>query len=219
MQVTTVADDLGFTEGPVALPDGRVALTSINHGCVYVVAPDGTVLARAPQFEQSLLVVDVDAADPHTGILITDSFGLNADNLHFSAAGQQSIGEGFALETAYYEWMTDQFSASDINTGLAEQTGDRDGDGQSNFREFMAATNPTSNASVFSANFTYQSTTNADISYFTSVSRFYSVEHYREIDATWEESLPALSGTGTEVTRPLGLSGPRGLYRVKVRLP
>ena len=42
MKVTTVADDLGFTEGPVALPDGRVALTSINHGCVYVVAPDGT---------------------------------------------------------------------------------------------------------------------------------------------------------------------------------
>jgi NAD+ synthase (glutamine-hydrolysing) len=30
-----------------------------------VVAPDGTVLARAPQFEQALLVVDVDAADPH----------------------------------------------------------------------------------------------------------------------------------------------------------
>ena len=35
-----------------------------------VVAPDGTVLARAPQFETSLLVVDVDPADraPATGI-------------------------------------------------------------------------------------------------------------------------------------------------------
>lgn len=43
MKVATVADGLGFTEGPVALPDGRVALTSISHGCVYLVAPDGGV--------------------------------------------------------------------------------------------------------------------------------------------------------------------------------
>ncbi|MEY3895205.1 MAG: hypothetical protein RLZZ214_724, partial [Verrucomicrobiota bacterium] len=161
----------------------------------------------------------VNAADPRTGILITDSFGLNADNLHFSAAGQQSIGEGFALQTAYYEWITDQFSASDINTGLAEQTGDRDGDGQNNFREFMAATNPTSSTSAFAAGFIYQNTTSADISYSTSVSRIYSVERYREIDGAWEQALPALSGTGAEVTRTLGLTGPRGLYRVKVRLP
>ena len=43
MKIATVADDLGFTEGPVALPDGRVALTSISHGCVYLVAPAGGV--------------------------------------------------------------------------------------------------------------------------------------------------------------------------------
>ncbi|MBM0125213.1 SMP-30/gluconolactonase/LRE family protein [Pimelobacter simplex] len=43
MSVQVVADGLGFTEGPVALPDGRVALVSISHGCVYVVAPSGAV--------------------------------------------------------------------------------------------------------------------------------------------------------------------------------
>ncbi|MBM0127602.1 SMP-30/gluconolactonase/LRE family protein [Pimelobacter simplex] len=43
MSVEVVADGLGFTEGPVALPDGRVALTSISHGCVYLVAPSGSV--------------------------------------------------------------------------------------------------------------------------------------------------------------------------------
>lgn len=41
MRITTLADGLGFTEGPVALPDGRVALTSIDQGCVHVVGPDG----------------------------------------------------------------------------------------------------------------------------------------------------------------------------------
>ncbi|MDP9822274.1 SMP-30/gluconolactonase/LRE family protein [Nocardioides massiliensis] len=42
MSARVVVDGLGFTEGPVALPDGRVALTSISHGCVYVVDPRNT---------------------------------------------------------------------------------------------------------------------------------------------------------------------------------
>jgi gluconolactonase len=41
VQIDVIADGLGFTEGPVWLPDGRVALTSISHGCVYVVDLSG----------------------------------------------------------------------------------------------------------------------------------------------------------------------------------
>lgn len=41
MHIDVIADGLGFTEGPVWLPDGRVALTSISHGCVYIVDPSG----------------------------------------------------------------------------------------------------------------------------------------------------------------------------------
>jgi gluconolactonase len=41
MHIDVIADGLGFTEGPVWLPDGRVALTSISHGCVYIVDPFG----------------------------------------------------------------------------------------------------------------------------------------------------------------------------------
>ena len=39
MHIELTADGLGFTEGPVWLPDDRVALTSISHGCVYIVDP------------------------------------------------------------------------------------------------------------------------------------------------------------------------------------
>jgi gluconolactonase len=46
MHIDVVADGLGFTEGPVWLPDGRVALTSISHGCVYIVDPSGGPLER-----------------------------------------------------------------------------------------------------------------------------------------------------------------------------
>jgi gluconolactonase len=46
MHIDVIADGLGFTEGPVWLPDGRVALTSISHGCVYIVDPCGGPLER-----------------------------------------------------------------------------------------------------------------------------------------------------------------------------
>ncbi|WP_241665390.1 SMP-30/gluconolactonase/LRE family protein [Teichococcus oryzae] len=43
-----LAEGLRFPEGPVILPDGRVALVEIASGCITAVAPDGTrtVLAR-----------------------------------------------------------------------------------------------------------------------------------------------------------------------------
>ena len=43
MSVEVLADGLGFTEGPVCLPDGRIALVSISHACVYLVSPGGPV--------------------------------------------------------------------------------------------------------------------------------------------------------------------------------
>jgi gluconolactonase len=46
MRIDVIADGLGFTEGPVWLPDDRVALTSISHGCVYIVDPRDGALER-----------------------------------------------------------------------------------------------------------------------------------------------------------------------------
>jgi gluconolactonase len=46
MSVDVVADGLGFTEGPVLLPDDRIAVTSISHGCVYVIDPAGAPIER-----------------------------------------------------------------------------------------------------------------------------------------------------------------------------
>jgi len=46
MRIEVLADGLGFTEGPVRLPDGRIALTSISHGCLYVVDPAGGPVER-----------------------------------------------------------------------------------------------------------------------------------------------------------------------------
>ena len=46
MHIDVLAEGLGFTEGPVLLDDHRVALTSISHGCVYIVDPSGGATER-----------------------------------------------------------------------------------------------------------------------------------------------------------------------------
>jgi gluconolactonase len=46
MHIEILAERLGFTEGPVLLPDGRLACTSISHGCVYFVGTVGGAVER-----------------------------------------------------------------------------------------------------------------------------------------------------------------------------
>jgi gluconolactonase len=40
-EIVVLAEDLGFTEGPVVLPDGNIVVTSITRGHVYLVYPGG----------------------------------------------------------------------------------------------------------------------------------------------------------------------------------
>ena len=41
---------------------------------------------------------NVAAALPNTELVVTNSFGLKSDNLHFNAAGQQDLGNAFASQ-------------------------------------------------------------------------------------------------------------------------
>ena len=161
----------------------------------------------------------VAAADPRTGIIFTDSFGLNADNLHFNTSGQQAIGSGFAENVAYYEWMMKTFTNTDINSGLAEPDADRDGDGQSNRSEFLGGTNPLSWISSFGASYARTGPAAGQISYPSATARIYSVQRYGEISKTWEALLTPQRGTGSTVVRPLDTSAPSSLFRVTAELP
>jgi gluconolactonase len=44
--IEMIADGLGFTEGPACLADGRVAVVSVSHGCVYIMDPGGGARER-----------------------------------------------------------------------------------------------------------------------------------------------------------------------------
>jgi gluconolactonase len=43
LKIEVVCDGLGFTEGPIYFPDGRVVVTSISRGCVYEIDATGEV--------------------------------------------------------------------------------------------------------------------------------------------------------------------------------
>jgi len=161
----------------------------------------------------------VAAADPLTGIISTDGFPLNADNLHFSADGQQAIGNAFADEFTYLEWVNRTFTPAEVDAGKAAPDADPDGDGQSNRTEFLGTSDPLSGASFFRGWYARTTAGEGEISYLTSSTRAYSVESLREDDWTWQPILPPLRGTGLTVTRPISTSAPRALYRVRSSLP
>jgi hypothetical protein len=161
----------------------------------------------------------VAAADPRTSVFSTDSFGMKADNLHFSGAGQQAMGSAFATETAYSEWMVDTFTPADIDAGLAEPGADLDGDGQANLVEFLGASDPLSGASSFRAWFSRTGPGTGTLSHPSSPARRYAVERWIDGSNTWGEVLPLVDGTGGVLVRPLATPDARGIYRVRSELP
>lgn len=154
-----------------------------------------------------------------TGILNTDDFGLSGDNLHFNAAGQLSLGNGFCEDAAYLEWMIDTFSSEDIDAGFAQPEFDKDGDGSSNRDEFLGGTDPLSQASNFGASIGIPMSDSVLISYFSAAGRAYSVERLSANGLSWQTVAPALRGTGARVSRPLDASDSGGIFRVCATLP
>lgn len=162
----------------------------------------------------------VAAADPRTAIISTDDYGMKSDNLHFNGAGQLSMGRDFQEQTAYYEWMLGKFSPSEIDNGIGEPDFDADGDGRSNRAEFLGGTEPLAAGLFLQADFTTTSgATAGTISYDTAANRTYAVERLEIATGIWQTVLPAISGTGTRVTRDLTTTGSVGLYRVRIELP
>ncbi|BCU77034.1 LamG-like jellyroll fold domain-containing protein [Luteolibacter sp. LG18] len=161
----------------------------------------------------------VAAADPRTGVFSTDAFAVNGDNLHFGAAGQQSLGSAFADDAIYYRWMIETFGAADIDAGRTEPDADFDGDGQTNRSEFLGASNPMSALSRFSASVLVNNATAGTVSYTSLSSRLYAVERFAEGTGSWETVLSYSQGQDGQTTRPLTLSGSRGIFRVTTKLP
>ncbi|BCX50297.1 hypothetical protein HAHE_42050 [Haloferula helveola] len=160
----------------------------------------------------------VAAADPLTSVVNTDSFGVKGDNLHFDAAGQQSIGTAAGEDLVYFKWMFDTFSPAQIGAGAATMSGDGDGDGQSNEDEWVAGTDGADPFSFFAAQIA-PATGGFDLSYPTAADRNYSVEEFDPVLETWSEILAPQTGSGGTDTRTVLTGDPLHIYRIRATLP
>ena len=164
---------------------------------------------------------NVASNDYYSGLVITDTFPLLTDDMHFNAEGQQMLGSRFAEELAYLLWMRDNFTPAEIATGIAEQTEDFDSDGINNTDEFTAGTLPKDSNSVFMAslNKVAGATNTFEISYPANGNRFFAIESNSNLlNSTWNTMLPAEPGNGGTIKRTFTNSDPRAYIRVRASL-
>lgn len=87
----------------------------------------------------------VAAADPRTGLVDTDGFGLLGDNLHFNHEGKLDMGVAFARQLAYLSWANAAFAPGEIDAGLSMPDVDVNGSGLVNELEWRFGFNPLGN--------------------------------------------------------------------------
>jgi gluconolactonase len=108
LKVRTIAEGLGFTEGPVILQNGTIAVTSLTHGCVYLIDSSGT-----------RILAETDAAA--NGATEASDGALYVTHFCGGTAKQGTPSTGGVLRvdpTGAVEWLTkDPISPNDLCFG------------------------------------------------------------------------------------------------------
>ena len=180
-------------------------------------APGGTVPLR----------IVLQAAAPSTITLYAPhapkSVLLDGTSVAFSWANSQltlsvPATEGSIVDLvdeAYLAWRDTHFSEAEIAAVLSGLDEDPDGDGLSNWSEFVADTDPRDGSTYFAM----EIDPNA-VSFDTSSNRFYTVEYSTNlVDSPWAPLVEDEPGTGTTVTIPHTNDYGACFYRTKVALP
>lgn len=153
-------------------------------------------------------------ADPLSGWIDTDAYPVKADDLHFTGAGQQSLGSDFARGLAYLRWVLAEFTPARRAGGAAEPGADADADGADNLNEFTARTGPVDAGSRLEGVLLPDPSANR-LRHGTAAGARYFVEFRPSPADAWAVVLPEIPGTGAPVERVLPAApGTGGQYRV-----
>ncbi|MBI9021415.1 MAG: heparinase II/III family protein [Verrucomicrobia bacterium] len=154
---------------------------------------------------------------------------LNDLSVAFSWAGQQlavTVPAGTnstidLVDPAYLGWRDLHFSPAEIASGLAGLGLDSDADGATNWDEYIADTNPRSDAEFFVAAITpILVSGNQEISFATSSNRMYGVDYRTNLlSGTWTTLTNGLSGTGGILTITDSNKYENCFYRSTVMVP
>lgn len=150
------------------------------------ISPEPLATVRAAQ-------TAVASADPFAPLIDTDGFGLNGDNLHFSAAGQQDLGNAAAATLLPFILGYDHWSGGLPPEGDANLDGVPDG-----IAWLLGADNPAANAIGLMPT---AGTSNGDLTL-----------SFNCLSAAWRGGAQAF----VEYSRDLGLTDPWTSHRVRI---
>jgi hypothetical protein len=116
------------------------------------------------------------------------------------------------VDAAYLEWRDGRFSPAEIETGLSALSEDPDGDGCTNWKEFVSDTDPRSGTSHWDL---YEN--NGIFSFGTSTARHYTVEvRTNLVEGAWSTLSQDLPGNGSDMTINDTNGWHGAFYRVRV---
>jgi alpha-L-rhamnosidase len=213
---------LSYVNGTVPTIRGPISVQVTNGPNIYQILldipgnVDATVMLPTQGALNPIAIVDGDSVSG------TISNGwLTIQNV---SAGQHAIWLSPTnlpdLSARYANWAASWFGT---NTLLASSTADPDGDGMSNYQEFIAGTDPTDNTSKFAlVASTPTQTGPTAITFVGHANRAYTLERSLTLSpGSW--ITVALSGTlSTDLTvtlRDTSLPPPKAFYRVRVTMP
>jgi fibronectin type 3 domain-containing protein len=162
----------------------------------------------------------VAAADPRSRTFNTDSFGMQSDDLHFTADGLWDIGLEMAREMAYLLYVQESLTSAQIDAGEGEPDADADGDNITNGDEFIQGSSVSNASDRLTPQLRLSGTNEFELSFPSSSNREYVIESSPDLsEGSWQEVGTYAPGSDAMETTTIQSSDPKRFFRVRARLP
>jgi hypothetical protein len=155
----------------------------------------------------------------HIWLAEFDALGFSARVLNNAGQELYQIAESRAADN-FGEWVTRHFSAPEIEQGLAAEETDADGDGSTNYDEYVAGTDPRDRGSFFRGGISPSTGAGISLSWSPSIAgRQYRVYMTQDLQQPFQPHAGPFAGPVSDCVLPLPEGEPRAFFRIGVELP
>lgn len=163
-----------------------------------------------------------DVYDLYTGrLLFEGTTGFPVSLQQWEVRGFKTLPTGTPwMSGRLYQWQTEHFQLAEITSGLADSGTDPDSDGDANYREFLAGSDPRDPLSKLKLYIAAAGQPDSvHLSFNTSVGRVYRIHSTANlVQGPWVPVV-AIQGTGADVAIPVPFTPPSAFFRLEAEYP